>query len=376
MIRAASRLVSPVVRTTLAAVLEKVGQPIVLRELRLAALRAREAVIRVSRAGVCGSDASVLSGKRIHRLPVVLGHEGSGVVVQTAPGVKGVRVGQRVAFNWQPRCSNCYFCRLGQENLCSAFPKKITRDTARFFDGRGGAVYSYSNVGCFADHLILDESCLIPVPNGVSMGAAALIGCATATGIGAVDNVARIFRGATVLITGAGGVGLNSIFAARRAGAKVIVVEQFAAKAGLAREFGATHFLRPTERTVAQIHRLTSGRGVDVAIEATGRPEMQELTLMALRPGGTAVWVGLPGSAEFLKIPARRIPGNDLIVRGALYGSSFPREYIARLLREARRGKLPLDRLVSRTYRLDRINDAFADLRLGRVARGLIEFPT
>lgn len=360
---------------TRSAVLERPGAPLQIMDLRVPPPGSHEVLVKVAYAGVCGSDESVLQGHRVHPLPVVAGHEGSAIIEAVGSDVTGIRLGQHVIINWQPSCGECYFCLKGSSNLCPSFPEKTTPETARFFTEGGKPVFSYSNVGCFSEFLILHESCCVPIPDDLPLPVAALIGCAVATGIGAVENDAKVRAGDSVVVLGAGGVGLNVLIAASLARADpIVVVDRAEAKRSLTLSLGAGHFLQPGDGLVDEIRSLTGGRGADFVFDAVGRPELQAMAVSAIRAGGMAVFVGLPPTGSEVRLPARGIPGNALQIRGSLYGGVSPREYIPTLVERYRLGRLPIDRLVSRTYPLGQINEAFTALRSGETARGLIEF--
>ena len=228
----------------------------------------------------------------------------------------------------------------------------------------------------------MPQECCVPIDPAVPFPIAALIGCAVTTGVGAVFNTAAIPAGSRVAVFGAGGVGLSAVMGAKLAGAKqIIAVDPFSERCEAARQLGATDVVSvqandadTAATTISRIRELTDGRGADFVIEAVGVPAVQEQCLEAARPGGTIVLAGLSPMGSRTNLPGAIITRQEKTVRGSYYGSSQPSRDFPKLAEHYLQGRLPLDRLVSRTYRLDEINAAYADMLAGRIARGVISF--
>ena len=364
---------------TRAAVLHAVGGPIHIETLDLEAPRAGEVLVKVHAAGVCHSDWHIVSGATQHPLPVALGHEGAGVVHALGAGVTELRVGEHVALNWAPNCGRCFYCRHDSPSLCAEYVEPIWAGTlmdgtTRFSLG-GRPVYHYSALGCFSDWIVVPAACCVPLPPAVPLPVAALIGCAVTTGVGAVLNTAQVRPGSSVAVFGAGGVGLSAVLGARLAGAATIIaVDRAAAKRDIALACGATDFLVAGPDVVAQIQALTGGRGADYAIEAVGLPAVQETCLLAARPGGTIILAGLAPMGSSTNLPGALITRQEKTVKGSYYGSASPGRDFPFFAALYLAGQLDLDQLVSRTYTLEQVNEAYADMLSGGGARGVIIF--
>jgi NDMA-dependent alcohol dehydrogenase len=364
---------------TRAAVLRQVGGPITVETVDLEAPRAGEVLVKVAAAGVCHSDWHIVSGATQHPLPVVLGHEGAGVVQEIGPGVTNVQVGQHVALNWAPNCGHCFYCQHDSPSLCAAYVEPIwagtMMDGTTRFSQAGSPLYHYSALGCFSDWIVVPDVCCVPLPEAVPLPVAALIGCAVTTGVGAVLNTAQVRPGSSVAVFGAGGVGLSAVLGARLAGAaRIIVVDQAESKRGMAEACGATDFLPSGEQVVAEIKARTEGRGADYTIEAVGLPAVQETCLAAARPGGTIILAGLAPMGSSTNLPGATITRQEKTVKGSYYGSANPPRDFPLFAGLYLQQRLDLDQLVSRTYTLEQINEAYADMLAGAVARGVILF--
>jgi S-(hydroxymethyl)glutathione dehydrogenase/alcohol dehydrogenase len=246
--------------------------------------------------------------------------------------------------------------------------------TTRFSLG-GSPVYHYSALGCFSDWIVVPEACCVPLPDAVPLPVAALIGCAVTTGVGAVLNTAQVKPGSSVAVFGAGGVGLSAVLGARLAGAaRIIAVDRAESKRPIALACGATDFLLAGPETVEAIRSLTHGRGADYAVEAVGLPAVQETCLHAARPGGTIILAGLAPMGSSTNLPGATITRQEKTVKGSYYGSASPARDFPFFAELYLQGRLDLDQLVSRTYTLEQVNDAYADMLAGAVARGVIVF--
>ncbi|MEO3875816.1 Zn-dependent alcohol dehydrogenase [Nonomuraea sp. B12E4] len=360
-----------------AAVLESLGSPLVVRDLQLDVPHAGEVLVRVEAAGVCHSDQHYLSGDLRSPLPVVPGHEGAGVIEEVGPGVTGLEVGDRVCLMWRPRCGQCPYCLAGRPALCEA--AGIQAGSGGLLDGTtrlrvdGARVHHLLGVSCFAEYCVVSERAVVPVPPAVPPAIAAIAGCAVITGVGAVLNVVGECAGDGVVIFGAGGVGLSSVLGAVLVGANpIIVVDVVAERLAMAARLGATHTVDASSEDVAAAIRRIRLRGVEWAIEAIGRPATLETAIDVLRPGGTLVAVGLSAVGTTFAVPLNLLVQREKRVVGSLYGSANPLIDLPRLFDLYLAGRLPLDALIGRTYPLDHINAAFADLTNGSVGRGVV----
>jgi len=363
-----------------AAVLHGAGERFVVEELDLAEPRAGEVLVRVGAAGVCHSDWHLVSGATRHPMPVVAGHEGAGVVEAVGPGVKSVRVGDHVVLNWAPDCGGCFYCLRGKPNLCDTYVGPIWAGT--MLDGTprlsraGKPVYHFCGLASFATHAVVAEQSCVVARQDVALDVAALVGCAVATGVGAAMYTAAVRPGDSVVVFGCGGVGLSILQGAKLCGARTLIaVDQNAAKMEIARRFGATHTLMgSTTDVVKAVKELTGGRGADHAFEAVGLPALQEAGLEACRPGGTLTLAGLSAMGTGTNLPGALLTRQEKTVKGSYYGSVHPRRDFPMLLDLYKSDRLELDPLVSKKYRLDQINEAYADMLGGGIARGVIVF--
>lgn len=363
-----------------AAVLHEVGAPLSVDELELAEPGPGEVRLRVMAAGVCHSDLHVVTGDIPQPLPVVLGHEGAGLVEAVGPGVTHVQPGDRVVTSWIPACGQCHFCRVGRAELCDeAGALAVTgtlRDGTTRFEKDGQPVHHFLQVSAFAERIVVPAGGVVPVPPEVPWDRAALLGCGVTTGAGAVWHTARVRPGKSVVVIGCGGVGLSAVQAAALAGAwPIIAVDVVPEKLAVARRLGASHTVDAREHdVVTAVVDLTDGLGADYAFEAVGRPDTIAQAFGAVRKGGMAVVVGVaPPNAEVC-INAFALPAHEKVLTGSWFGQSNPHVDVPRLARLYLAGKFKLDELISRRYRLDEINAAFDDLRRGQVLRGVVQF--
>jgi len=346
-------------------------------ELTLDDPREDEVLVRIAATGVCASDAHTRSGRIPSPLPAVLGHEGAGVVVAVGAKVSHVAPGDHVALSWLPPCGRCRYCLSGRPVLCVASAPALLAGTlldgtVRLHDGDRD-VHHYSFLSTFAEYSVVPAPSAVPIPEEVPFAVAALAGCAVLTGYGAVVNRARVAPGHTVLVYGAGGVGLSAVMAARLSGAEQIVVcEPRPDKREGARTLGATHTVAPDDDVGGFLRSLTGGFGADVTIDAVGSEGLLEQAFDATAPGGTIVCVGVPAPSASVRVPAARFVREEKYLTGSLYGSGRPTIDIPNLLGLYAAGRLPIDRLISRRYTLDRLDEAFDDLEAGRLRRGVV----
>lgn len=358
-----------------AAVLQDFGQPLVLQELELDPPKAGEVLVRMAASGVCHSDLHVAQGTHPTELPVVLGHEGAGVVEEVGPGVAGLAAGDHVLLTWLPYCGQCRQCVRGWPNRCENtawYDATLEDGTCRFHSG-GRPVHHY-NTSSFAERSVVPSRTAIRVDPSLPLTELALMGCAVMTGVGAALNTARVRPGDTVAIVGCGGVGLNVVQGARIAGATTIVaIDVLSAKLELARELGATAVVDASDGDPVEVVRELVPGGADHAFEALGRRETIEMALALTGRGGQAVLIGMAPPGARVELDALTTTLQERCVRGSWYGSCVPLRDIPLLIELYREGRLRLEPLITRCG-LDDVNDAFARMEAGETARAVIVY--
>lgn len=361
-----------------AAVVYATNTPVHVEEIEVLPPRAGEVLVRVANAGVCHSDLHVITGQLPATMPVVLGHEGSGVIEAVGADVTAVKPGDHVILLWRTSCNRCSYCARGRPALCDAHAalrgKGTMLDGTYRFRKDGQDLNCFSLCSCMAEYTVMYETAVLPIEKDIPLPVAALVGCAVMTGVGAVLNTARVEEGASVAVFGVGGVGLCVVMGAVLANAsQVIAVDLKANKLEYARGFGATDVVDASqEDPVDAIRRLTGGRGVAYAFEAIGVPRVMEQAFRATMRGGTTVVIGAAPIDASISISPSLLFAQERTLKGSLYGSFQPWYDMPRLLDLYRRGKLPLDRLISRTYPLGQVNEAFTALDRGEVARSVL----
>ncbi len=358
-----------------AAVLHAFEQPLVVEELELDAPKAGEVAVRMAASGVCHSDLHVAKGTHPTLLPVVLGHEGAGVVEEVGPGVAGLAPGDHVLLTWLPYCGHCRQCVRGRPSLCenTAWYDATLEDGTCRFHLNGRPVHHY-NTSSFAERSVVPARTAVKVDPALPLTELAVMGCAVMTGVGAVLNTARVRPGDSVAVVGCGGVGLNVVQGARIAGALTIVaVDVVAAKLELARELGATHVVDASGANAVEAVRSIVPGGVDHAFEALGRLETIETTLVLTGRGGQALLIGM--AAPDLRVPLDALTTTleERCVRGSWYGSCVPLRDLPLLIELYGSGRLRLDPLITRCT-LDDVNDAFRRMEAGETARSVIVY--
>ena len=337
-----------------------------------------EVLVQLRASGVCHSDLNAIDGTAETPCPAVLGHEGAGVVEAVGPGVT-LAPGTHVVLSWLPACGECAECRRELSHLCRTAWALMS--TGGLLDGtsrlsRGGEpVFHYCFLSSFAERAVVPARCCVPIPAEVPFDIAALVGCGVTTGTGAVWRTAGVRPGDRVCVIGCGGVGMSAILGAVAVGAAPIVAVDVAEdKLEPALSLGATHAVRwaggPEE--TAELVQSASG-GVDYAFEATGRPEAGLAALLCTRPRGAAVLIGIPRAGDTVPVPAAEMARTERRVLGSLYGSARPERDFPVLLDLYRRGRLPLDRLISARLPLEEVEDAFDALREARGTRFVLD---
>lgn len=362
---------------TRAAVLYGLNQPFEIEELDLDPPGPGEVLVEMAGGGICHSDWSIVTGTISKPFPIVLGHEGSARVLETGPNVTLVKPGDAVVLSFIPDCGACYYCLSGKSQLCDGialYRGGTLAGGGTRFKKRGEPVYHFNGVSSFSQYAVIPERAAVPVDPRVPLDKAALIGCAVSTGIGSVISTARVMPGSTVAVIGAGGVGLNVIQGAQMVNAtRIIAVDVFPSKLEMARQFGATDGVDAREGDPVQaVLDLTGGRGVDYAFEAIGRPETITQAFDMLAKAGTAVAIGIAPRETPIQVHPQNLVYGERRLIGSMYGSTRPRADFARFIDLYLAGKLKLDQLITREWKLDEINEAFRAMNSGEVARGII----
>lgn len=364
-----------------AAVLTGLNQPLEIQDLDLEAPKAGEVLVKMGASGVCHSDVSVQNGTLMGSFPMVLGHEGAGVIEQVGEGVTNLAPGDHVVISWVPQCGECYFCKHGQGFICEAGAMALATggllDGTTRFSKDGQPVMQMACSGTFSEQAVIPAIGAVKIPDDIPLEIAALIGCGVLTGVGAALNTADIATGDTVAVIGCGGVGLNVIQGAAIAGAgEIIAIDMLENKLAMAKEFGATTLVNAGDGDpVSRVMEMTAQRGVDVAFEVIGLKQTIEQTVMMTRRGGEAVLVGVPRMEVMLELPA--FFGLVLMaktIKGCWYGSSNVQQDVPKLLQYYKEGRLKLDELISRRIAVEDVNDAFRAMEAGEVARSVINY--
>ena len=334
-----------------------------------------EVVVRMGAVGVCGTDLHSYKGEWNRPTPIVLGHEGAGVVEAAGDGANGLRAGDRVVLSWAPACGSCGACRRGRPAACGPLSTAIGRGT--LLDGRTGltldgeTVFRGTATGALAERVVVAAGAAMPLGDDVPLEQAALLGCAALTGVGAVLNAARPEPGFTALVIGAGGVGQFVVQGARIAGAaEILVVDPVEGRRRQALALGATRACAPDDVREA-VHELDP-EGLDFTFDAVGAPATTKLALRWTRGGGTAVVVGLPAAGEKLELDPLDFTNREKTLTGTIYGSEDPAVALPHLLDLVRTGELELASLVGPSFPLERADDAFKSSLAGEPGRVLV----
>lgn len=352
-----------------AAVLYETNKPMVVEEIEIDEPQRGQVMVKTAAAGICHSDLHFMEGLWPFPLPVVLGHEASGVVERVGEGVTAVQPGDHVILSFVPWCGACRYCAEGRPFLCTQGGTRT-----RHLHKGDQTLSIFSSVSAFAEYMVVQEHGLVKIREDAPLDKVALVGCGVMTGVGAVVNTAKVEIGSSVAVIGAGGVGLNVIQGAVLAGAsRIIAIDLRDNKLEMAKQFGATDTVNASsDDPVAAVRGLTGG-GADYAFEVIGSPEAISQAFDMVGAGGEAIVVGM---APFGTQASLNTMGffRGKAVRGCFYGSTRPLIDMPHMVDLYLAGHLKLDQLVTRTYQLEEINDAFAALKNGEVARSIIKF--
>lgn len=368
-----------------AAVLETIGAPapyaqslpLRIRDVDLDPPGHGEVLVRIRAAGLCHSDLSVISGDRPRPVPMVLGHESAGEVVECGAGVTDLKAGDRVVLVFMPSCGCCMPCMEGRPALCE--PGAASNGAGTLLSGArrlhldGQLVNHHVGVSCFADYAVVSRRSCVKLDAELTFAEASLFGCAVLTGVGAVINTARLQAGTTAAVLGLGGVGFSALLAAVASGAReVVALDLNEAKLALARELGATATINASDPDAAERVRALTHGGVDYAFEMAGAIPAMELAWRITRRGGSTISAGLPHPDKRFALPPVQLVAEERTLRGSYIGSAVPARDIPRYIDLYQRGKLPVDRLMGEHLALEDINRGFDRMASGVAMRDVV----
>lgn len=353
------------------------SRPLAVEELDLAPPGHGEILVKIRAAGLCHSDLSTINGDRPRQMPMVLGHEAAGEIMETGPGVRDLKVGDHVILVFVPSCGHCMPCAEGRPALCEPGFKSNGAGTlmsgATRLSRAGKPVFHHVGVSAFADYAVVAQESAVRIDKSLPFEEAALFGCAVITGAGAVINTAKVPAGTTTAIIGLGGVGLVSMLAARLSGARTIVaIDMLDDKLKLAKQLGATHVVNARDpNCIEQVKDLTQG-GVDFAFEMASSVKALELAYKITRRGGTTVTASLPHPTHTMALPGTNLVAEERTIKGSYVGSCVPMRDIPRFIALYQQGQLPVDRLMSERIGFNRINEGFDKLADGGTVRQIL----
>ena len=357
-----------------AAVLREVNKPLEIEDVQIDKPGPHEVLIRTAAAGVCHSDLHFQNGAYLYRMPAVLGHESAGVVEQVGSEVRYTEVGDHVITCLSVFCGHCEYCLRGRPVLCQKEGLRRTPEELPRLSQGGEPMNQFLDLSSYAEQMLVHENAVVKVTKEMPLDRAALIGCGVTTGIGAVQNSAKVPAGSSVVVIGCGGVGLSAVQGARLAGAaRIIAVDRVESKLELAKIFGATDGVNASDGdAVAKVQEMTGG-GVEYAFEAIGLKATAEQAFAMLRPGGTATIIGMIPLGQTVEVPGVDFLSEKRLQGSVMGGSSF-RVEMPRYVDLYLQGRLNLDDLVSKRIPLEQVNQAFQDMEKGEVARSVILF--
>lgn len=354
------------------------SRPLSIEEVELDPPGPGEVLVRIKAAGLCHSDLSVINGDRPRPMPMALGHEAAGIVEEVGPDVGDLVRGDHVVCVFVPSCGHCEPCAEGRPALCE--PGAAANGAGTLLSGArrlrrpdGTPIHHHLGVSAFAEYATVSRRSLVKIDPELPLEEAALFGCAVLTGVGAVVNTARVPAGASAAVIGLGGVGLASLLGALAAGARdVIAVDLADDKLAFARQLGATATFNARDPDCAEQIRGATRGGVEFAFELAGSVRALELAYKITRRGGTTVTAGLPPPTATMPLPAVNLVAEERTLKGSYIGTAVPSRDIPRFVQLYRRGRLPVDRLMSGRLRLEEINEGFDRLHDGQAIRQVL----
>ena len=356
-----------------------VSNPLKIEDVTLDDPGFNEVVVKIKAAGLCHSDLSVIDGNRPRPLPMALGHEASGVVVELGEGVDKLSVGDHVVFAFLPSCGSCSYCNTGRAALCEPGAEANGKETLlgghKRIHNQGNYYHHHLGVSGFAEFAVASVDSLVKIDQEIPFEIAALFGCAIMTGVGAVVNTAQLKFGESILIVGLGGVGLSAILGAKAAGASnIIAADLNPQKRAIAKQLGAHHTIDSSKKNTLQFLKDLSGGGVDVALEFAGAISALEFAFHATKRGGTTVTAALPHPDAKLEISPVTLVGQEKSLKGSYLGSCIPSRDIPAYIELYKTGRLDVEKLISHRIKLEDINDGFERLAQGDALRQIILF--
>jgi Zn-dependent alcohol dehydrogenase len=362
-----------------AAILREYEAPLSIEEVEIDPPKADEVLVKIAAAGICHSDYHIMKGDWRNGLPMILGHEASGIVAEIGPGVTGLRPGDRCALSFRSWCGRCRYCIAGRPILCNGYdggPRGSMLDGTYRVHKDGEDIPAMGRMGGFAEYAVMPAQQVVPIKDDIDMGVLALIGCAVTTGVGAVLNTAKVESGSTVAVIGTGGVGLNVVQGAVVAGAaRIFAIDLLDNKLDYAGSFGATDLVNGAKTDpVQQVLDLTDGLGVDYVFEAIGNVRATEQAIQMSARGGTVTLVGMAPQKQAARFDPLLFVQKETRMLGCFYGSFRPKLDFLRYVDMVVRGRLRVGDMISRQYALDEINEAYDRLGKGEVARSVISF--
>lgn len=356
------------------------SKPLTIEEVELDKPQRREVLVKIKAAGLCHSDLSVINGDRPRPLPMALGHEAAGVIVEKGEDVNDFEIGDHVVFSFLPSCGHCIYCQTGRVALCEKGAKANGAGTLlgggiRLNQG-DDKIYHHLGVSGFADHVVSSIDSLVKIDKSYPFEIAALFGCAVMTGVGAVMNTAQLKLGESVMVVGLGGVGLAAILGAKAAGAKKVLAADISKyKLEVAKELGATEvFDSSKEGIVKEVKDYTKENGVDASVEFAGAMPALDFAFQVTKRGGRTVTGALPAPDKKFVLDPLLLVGDEKTLKGCYLGSCVPLRDIPAYLELYKEGKLPVEQLITHRLKLEDINEGFERLASGEAIRQVILF--
>ena len=356
------------------------NHPLIIEELELDKPGAGELLVKIHAAGLCHSDLSVIDGNRPRQVPMVLGHEAAGEIVELGEGVKNFSKGDHIVFSFVPVCGQCMPCMTARPALCeegAAANNKgeLLNGAMRLKNQQQQKIHHHMGVSGFAEYAVVSVKSVVRIDKSLPYTIAALFGCAVMTGVGAVINTARLMLGQTVLITGLGGVGFAALLGAVAGGAsKILVADVNKDKLAKAIELGAHEAIDPSQdKAVEKVRDLTHG-GVDIGLEFAGVVPALEFTYNATARGGRTVTAGLPHPSKMMQFAPVKLVAEERTLQGSYLGSCIPARDIPAYINLYQTGRLPVDKLLTHILSLNDVNIGFERLAKGEAIRQVITF--
>jgi Zn-dependent alcohol dehydrogenase len=354
--------------------------PIVIEELQLSKPQYGEVLVRIHAAGLCHSDLSVIDGSRPRIMPMLLGHEAAGEVVECGPGTEDLKQGDHVIFSFVPTCGHCMPCMTGRPALCEPGAAANVKGTLlggglRLRNRDLKFVNHHLGVSAFAEYAVVSQRSLVKITEKVPYEIAALFGCAVMTGVGAVVNTGALKIGQIVLVAGLGGVGFSALLGALASGAGTVIAADInPEKRALALQMGAHYIVDPGQPDAKEFIRDITNGGVDLAVEFAGVISALEFAYACTKRGGTTVTAGLPHPDKKLEISPAIMVGEERTLKGSYLGSCIPSRDIPAYISLFLSNRLPVDKLLSHKLKLEDINEGFERLAKGEAIRQIITF--